>query len=60
MNLKFRWMFCVFVLFTLSIPVQAQFIKCDAELRRRSNGQRQLSCARPYLHRCGCRRELCA
>src|SRR5262245_41785446 len=26
MNLKFRWMFCVFVLFTLSIPVRAQFI----------------------------------
>src|SRR5215475_11836063 len=26
MNLKFQWMFCVFALFTLSIPARAQFI----------------------------------
>src|SRR5215510_6426397 len=42
MNLKFRWMFCVFVLFTLSIPVRAQFITRSETKSISVNGEAEI------------------
>jgi len=42
MNLKFRWMFCVFVLFTLSIPVRSQFINRSETKSISVNGEAEI------------------
>jgi uncharacterized protein YggE len=42
MNLKSQWMFCVFVLFTLSIPVQAQFINRSETKSISVNGEAEV------------------